>query len=290
MDNVLDGNLSTAVEAAKGLQGGQIEREKMMNQTNAGAAERAQQTNLQNNQEQNQEKLNASEKVTITPQLAKGLKDSTGDDSWLQAMGTKMDPRIYSSLLTMGVKAKHDSDLINDRDKLEEMREQARAKAEAAKAAHAKELEDDKIKGRSDLESKRTKGKIDAKGKGKEETPEAKKEKASKLLNDISKSKDESSKQALIGNYNSIAKDLGMSPYEPGATDQMKEALGGMVKGAAHKIAGMFGGGGQPDPKMEAAKKFLTDHNLPVTDANIQHYQDKYATQPDQGTNAGQPE
>lgn len=50
--------------------------------------------------------------VTITPELAKGLVDSTGDKSWEQAMGTKMDGKIYSSLLTMGVRKNYRNNII----------------------------------------------------------------------------------------------------------------------------------------------------------------------------------
>lgn len=206
-------------------------------------------------------------KITIDDNLAKGLAKMTGQD-WSSSVGTKWDPKVFTPMVTGMAQAKYHSDLLNDHDKLEHMKEDAAAKKQ-------KDEDDAKTKRQSDedaAKAKREKDKTAAdasKAKTpkpeKAETPEQKKEKAAKLLDGISKAKDDASKKTAIANYNSVAKDVGLAPYEeePGFIDKVKGALG-------------FGkSGGVDDAKTAKAKKILQDAGKPVTDANVKHVADQ---------------
>jgi len=65
--------------------------------------------------------------VTITPQMAAGLKTVTGDDSWNRAVGTKWKSNVFSAITTAQAQSKYHNDLMNNRDLLEKMREEAAA-------------------------------------------------------------------------------------------------------------------------------------------------------------------
>lgn len=257
--------------------------------------------------------------VTITPQLAEGLSKATGDESWKRATGTKMDARIYSSLLTMGVKKKLSNRIVqtdsgtfefNEEDgsfnkigpgKTKEMTGFIGGKKMRGTISYDddgnptfKPLDE----GITPAAEHPTKPKA-ASGGGKEETPEQKKEKALKILNDISKAKDQQAKKALVEGYNKIAPDVGLDPYEDSDADKLKAKItaelksgaataGSAIKAGAGKVLSSLNqpGAGAPaaapgaapapqgNPKRDQAVKWLQDNGLPVTEPNIKHYLD----------------
>lgn len=87
--------LSVANQAAETQQRGKIAEE----ENNQKAIENAQQMP---NKMADQALERNMQMIEITPQLASGAKNATGDDSWDRAVGTKMDARVYSSLLQYG--------------------------------------------------------------------------------------------------------------------------------------------------------------------------------------------
>lgn len=219
--------------------------------------------------------------VTITPQLAKGISSLSGDNSANQMVGMKVKSNLLAAMVASITRRKMTDDIINGRVDVEGMKEKASkdlADSKASgKADNDKAMEDLKNQHKKEIEelkAKNAKDKASTPKPGKEDTPDQKKEKASKILDDISKSKDPSAKKALIDNYNQLAQANGMSPYQEGEMDKIKDQIGGAVEGMAKKAGSALGLGGDDDKKSKA-KKILEDAGKPVTDANIKHVMDQ---------------
>ena len=76
--------------------------------------------------------------ITITPELAKGLKSMTGQD-WDASVGTKWDPAVFTPMVGGMTQAKYHADLLSNRDLLEKMREEAAQKRVETQQAGATE-------------------------------------------------------------------------------------------------------------------------------------------------------
>jgi hypothetical protein len=100
-------------------------------------------------------------KITITPQLASGYSELTGDDSAMRMVGMKMDPSIWSAMLANGVQKKvreegfeTQKSVAETREKGQENVESTRAKAGEAEAKTRAGAEVESAKIRADAATK----------------------------------------------------------------------------------------------------------------------------------------
>ncbi len=103
--------LGQANEAAGLINQQRQQREKMSQESIQGANKIGQDAIAQKLESE-------AQKITITEQLANGAKEATGDESWSRAVGTKMDPKIYSSLLQYGSNKKFADQIFQGEDGL----------------------------------------------------------------------------------------------------------------------------------------------------------------------------
>lgn len=102
-------------------------------------------------------------KITIDDNLAKGLAKMTGQD-WSSSVGTKWDPKVFTPMVTGMAQAKYHSDLLNDHDKLEQMKEDAAAKKQKDEDDAKAKRQADEDKAKKDREDKALKNKKDIAG------------------------------------------------------------------------------------------------------------------------------
>lgn len=203
-------------------------------------------------------------KIKVDKQMAEGLGDPALE-------GTSWDPKMLAAVAKIKGASDYHKSLVeagiikeDKKDDTAKTVADTKAKAETDSATIKANATKDAAKTNADAKVKAAATPKPAKP-AKEDTPEQKKEKAAKLLDGISKAKDDASKKTAIANYNSVAKDVGLAPYEeePGFIDKVKGALG-------------FGkSGGVDDAKTAKAKKILQDAGKPVTDANVKHVADQ---------------
>jgi hypothetical protein len=135
--------LGVASDATARAQQMQAEKAKMNQEVvqNAGApAQQAATTGLSNMAEQ------ATNKITITPEMSEGLSKMTGDEGWKKATGTQWDPRIFTAMV--GVQSKQQM-----RDQLEQFKQGSQSEKEAAEAQRQADRETDQTQREHDRES-----------------------------------------------------------------------------------------------------------------------------------------
>lgn len=234
-----------------------------------------------------QSAINDANSITITPQMAKGLKSVTGQ-SWDQTVGTKWRGDVFTAVTTGMAQSKYHQDLLNDKDRLESMKEEAGKNKQAQadqdkktledqKASHAKELQDLKEKSAKDLADLKAKHNAESKkslggGKDKASTdPQTQGHQLLDAINKAGKSGDHATKKAAVDNYNKFAKEHDLSPYAEG-----DDLLGELKKGLG-KLGSMFSSKSGGEDKQKATDWLKKNHPelKNPTDADIEWAQKK---------------
>lgn len=207
---------------------------------------------------------NEANQITITPQMAKGLKSMTGQ-SWDQTVGTKWKPEVFTAVTTGMAQAKYHQDVLSGKIDIEKAKEDsAKAKQEQAtedkktledvKSQHAKELQDLKDKHAAERK-KMAPGKAPGAGKSPPD-PQTQGRQLLDAINKATKSGDDANKQSAVENYNKFASEHGLSAYkdDPGFLDK----VGGLIKG----LVGKGDGGG------DKVADYLKKNGIKDTPAN----------------------
>ena len=160
--------------------------------------------------------------IKITPQLAEGLSDVTGQD-WKRMVGMTWDSQHLFGLVTGLTREKAMRDVAGIRAKTAEDVETKKLEGEkdiqtmkdtsAENVARTKgelEVEAARIRAKSTTEAARIKSEESA-----SKDPQVLGEKLLSAINQATKSKDERTKVSAINNYNNFAKDHNLSLYIP---------------------------------------------------------------------------
>lgn len=148
------GALNTALQGGLGLQEIQAKKQEA-NQEALKNSEKLLQDMAAKQQEAN------LDMVTITPQIAAGLKKTTGDDSWDRAVGTKWKSNVFTAIVAAQSQAKYHNDLFGNKELLEQMRDQAKEKETDTTSKSREKVAETGAKSRTDAakitaDSKRT--------------------------------------------------------------------------------------------------------------------------------------
>lgn len=199
------------------------------------------------------EQLKAQEgQIDVDPEIAMGLAKHSGNPGYLQMIGQKMPTKMLLGMYTSDMRAK------SARPQVVEMGTSGGKKIKATITMDEDGNYQATPVGEAYTPPAKSPSKSGGSGGPKPMSDDQKKKEANALLDKISKSKDDSAKKALIENYNKVAEDLKMEPYQEGQIDVLEDKIKSLPGKAVDAIGSLISGNHkeQPDASESVSKKF----------------------------------